>query len=214
MMKYSIVLADDHKLFLEGLVRLISQEADLQVRYYAHGGKYVVQYLDAHPDEPVDLVITDISMPDVDGVALTAHLKATRPEVKTLVVSMHMDAGIVDKLMANDVDGFLSKNADSAELLLAIRTILEGGQYFPQSVKQAYADSAFSKKKETLGLLTEREKSILKLIAEEYTTQEIADKLFLSKHTVESYRKTLFAKLNVRNLAGLTRYAIKLGISE
>ena len=213
-MKYNIVLADDHKLFLEGLVRLINQEEDLEVRYYAHGGKYIVQYLDNHPETHIDLVITDISMPDFDGVELNSHLKATRPEIRTLVVSMHIDAGTVDKLVQHDVDGYLSKNADSSEFLAAIRQILRGEKYFSPLVKQAYADSAFSKRKETLALLTEREKSILKLIAEEYTTQEIADKLFLSRHTVESYRKTLFAKLNVRNLAGLTRYAIKLGLSE
>lgn len=213
-MKYNIVLADDHRLFLEGLVRLIKLEDDLHVLYHAHGGKYVAQYVDSHPEETIHLVITDISMPDFDGIALNNHLKATRPEIRTLVVSMHMDVDMVDALVQHDVDGYLSKNADSAEFLTAIRTILRGEKYFSASVKQAYADSAFSRKKETLELLTEREKSILKLIAEEYTTQEIADKLFLSKHTVESYRKTLFAKLNVRNLAGLTRHAIRLGLVE
>jgi len=213
-MKYNIILADDHKLFLEGLVRLIKQEDDLHVLYHAHGGKYIAQYVDSHPDETIDLVITDISMPDFDGIALNNHLKGAHPEIKTLVVSMHMDAGMVDTLIQQDVDGYLSKNADSAEFLTAIRSILRGEKYFSESVKQAYADSVFNKKKDTLEMLTSREKEVLKLIAEEYTTQEIADKLFLSKHTVESYRKTLFVKLNVRNLAGLTKYAIKLGLIE
>ncbi|GGG93878.1 DNA-binding response regulator [Parapedobacter pyrenivorans] len=213
-MKHNIVLADDHRLFLEGLVRLIKQEEDLHVLYHAHGGKYILQYIESHPDAVIDLVITDISMPDLDGIALNKQLKAKHPEIKTLVVSMHMDTSMVDALVQYDVDGYLSKNANSAEFLQAIRSILGGEKYFSESVKQAYIDSAFNKKKETLEMLTEREKSILKLIAEEYTTQEIADKLFLSKHTIETYRKTLFAKLNVRNLAGLTKYAIKLGLAE
>ena len=211
-MKHNIILADDHKLFLEGLIGLIAQEKDLQVLYHAHNGKLVMNYLDQHPDEQVDLVITDISMPDVDGITLNNHIKEKRPEISTLVISMHTDNNMIDALIQNNVDGFLSKNADSGELLEAIRMILKGGKYFSEAVKQAYINSVFNKEKETLEMLTSREKDVLKLIAEEYTTQEIADKLFLSKHTIESYRKTLILKLKVRNLAGLTRYAVKLGL--
>lgn len=211
-MKHNIILADDHKLFLEGLIRLIAQEKDWQVLYHAHNGKLVMNYLDQHPEEQVDLIITDISMPDVDGITLNNHIKEKRPEISTLVISMHTDSNMIDALIQNHVDGFLSKNADSGELLEAIRMILKGGKYFSEAVKQAYTNSVFNKEKETLEMLTSREKDVLKLIAEEYTTQEIADKLFLSKHTIESYRKTLILKLKVRNLAGLTRYALKLGL--
>src|SRR5687768_7005476 len=171
-----------------------------------------MNYLDQHPDEQVDLVIIDISMPDVDGITLNNQIKEKRPEISTLVVSMHTDSNMIDALVQHDVDGFLSKNADSGELLEAIKTILRGGKYFSDAIKQGYLNSVFNKEKETLELLTSREKDVLKLIAEEYTTQEIADKLFLSKHTIESYRKTLILKLKVRNLAGLTRYAVKLGL--
>ncbi|WP_142687437.1 response regulator [Chitinophaga polysaccharea] len=211
-MKHNIILADDHKLFLEGLIRLITQDQELQVPYYAHNGKLVMNYLDQHPDEQVDLVITDISMPDMDGITLNNYIKEKRPEISTLVVSMHTDSNMIDALIQNNVDGFLSKNADSDELMEAVKTILKGGKYFSEAVKQEYLKSVFNKEKETLEMLTSREKDVLKLIAEEYTTQEIADKLFLSKHTIESYRKTLILKLKVRNLAGLTRYAVKLGL--
>ncbi|HEY8959317.1 response regulator transcription factor [Chitinophaga sp.] len=211
-MKHNIILADDHKLFLEGLTRLITQDRDLHVLYYAHNGKLVMNYLDQHPEEQVDLVITDISMPDMDGITLNNYIKEKRPEISTLVVSMHTDSNMIDTLIQNHVDGFLSKNADSDELMEAVKTILKGGKYFSETVKQEYLKSVFNKEKETLEMLTSREKDVLKLIAEEYTTQEIADKLFLSKHTIESYRKTLILKLKVRNLAGLTRYAVKLGL--
>lgn len=211
-MKHNIILADDHKLFLEGLIRLITQDTDLHVLYYAHNGKLVMNYLDQHPEEQVDLVITDISMPDMDGITLNNYIKEKRPEISTLVVSMHTDSNMIDTLIQNNVDGFLSKNADSDELLEAVKMILKGGKYFSEAVKQEYLKSVFNREKETLEMLTSREKDVLKLIAEEYTTQEIADKLFLSKHTIESYRKTLILKLKVRNLAGLTRYAVKLGL--
>jgi DNA-binding NarL/FixJ family response regulator len=211
-MKHNIILADDHKLFLEGVIRLIEKEENLHVLYYAHNGKLVMNYLDQHPEEQVDLVITDISMPDVDGITLNNYIKEKRPEISTLVVSMHTDNNMLDALIQNHVDGFLSKNADSDEFLKAIKMILKGEKYFSEAVKQGYINSVFYKEKETLEMLTSREKDVLKLIAEEYTTQEIADKLFLSKHTIESYRKTLILKLKVRNLAGLTRYAVKLGL--
>ncbi|SEW52905.1 response regulator [Chitinophaga arvensicola] len=211
-MKHNIILADDHKLFLEGLIRLIAQEKDLHVLYYAHNGQLIMNYLDQHPEEQVDLVITDISMPDMDGITLNNYIKEKRPEISTLVVSMHTDSNMIDTLVQHHVDGFLSKNADSEELLEAVKTILKGGKYFSEAVKQEYLRSVFNKEKETLEMLTSRERDVLKLIAEEYTTQEIADKLFLSKHTIESYRKTLILKLKVRNLAGLTRYAVKLGL--
>lgn len=211
-MKHNIILADDHKLFLEGLIRLIEQEDDLHVLYYAHNGQLITSYLDQHPEEQVDLVVTDISMPDMDGITLNNYIKEKRPEISTLVVSMHTDTSMIDALIQHNVDGFLSKNADSDELLTAIKMILKGEKYFSEAIKQEYLKSVFNKEKETLEMLTSREKDVLKLIAEEYTTQEIADKLFLSKHTIESYRKTLILKLKVRNLAGLTRYAVKLGL--
>lgn len=211
-MKHNIILADDHKLFLEGLVRLINKEDNLHVLHYAHTGKLIKNYIDNHKGETIDMVITDISMPDMDGIALNNHIKESRPEIKTLVVSMHTDNNMIDALIQNDVDGFLSKNADSDEFIKAIQVILKGEKYFSEAVKQAYLNSVFNKEKETIESLTTRERDVLKLIAEEYTTQEIADKLFLSKHTVESYRKNLILKLKVRNLAGLTKYAIKLGL--
>lgn len=213
-MKHKIILADDHKLFLEGLVQLLEKETTLHLLYYAHNGKLVMNYLNAHPELEVDLVITDIAMPETDGILLNRFIKETRPATKTMVVSMHTDTNMVDALVQNDVDGYLSKNAGADEFLKAIHTILKGEKYFSESVKQAYMNSVFRKEKDTMEMLSTREKEVLKLIAQEYTTQEIADKLYLSKHTIESYRKTLLSKLKVRNLAGLTRYAIKLGLLE
>ncbi len=213
-MKHNIILADDHKLFLEGLVQLLEKETTLHLLYYAHNGKLVMNYLNAHPELEVDLVITDIAMPETDGILLNRFIKETRPATKTMVVSMHTDTNMVDALVQNDVDGYLSKNAGADEFLKAIHTILKGEKYFSESVKQAYMNSVFRKEKDTMEMLSTREKEVLKLIAQEYTTQEIADKLYLSKHTIESYRKTLLSKLKVRNLAGLTRYAIKLGLLE
>ncbi|MCR9228456.1 MAG: response regulator transcription factor [Flavobacteriaceae bacterium] len=211
-MAYNIILVDDHKMFLEGLLNIFNNESTYTILLTASSGKDVVKYIKANPNQKIDIVVSDISMPGIDGIALHDNIKKERPEIKTLMVSMHTDAGMIDALIKSDVDGYLTKNATQSELLKAVKTILNGEKYFSQLVKQAFMENVFYKKKEATVMLTNREKEVLKLIAEEFTTQEIADKLFLSKHTIESYRKNLVSKLNVKNLAGLTKYAIKLGL--
>ncbi|MGC1516167.1 MAG: response regulator transcription factor, partial [Maribacter sp.] len=130
------------------------------------------------------------------------------------VVSMLHDSKSVQTLTKDNVDGYIPKNAEKDELLLAIETILKGEKYFSQSIKDVYLKGMFSNEQSIEESLSKREKEVLTLIAQEFTTQEIADQLFLSKHTIESYRKNLISKLDVRNLAGLTKYAIKLGLTE
>ncbi len=211
-MPYNLIIADDHKMFLDGLLSILSSKKDYRILMTANSGKNVVKYVTINATAQIDLIITDISMPEMDGITLNKLVKETNPNIKVLVVSMHTDTAMIDTLIKNDVDGYIPKNAEKEELLKAITTILKGEKYFSKSIKEAYMKSVFNKEKETLVALSDREKEVLRLIALENTTQEIADTLFLSKHTIESYRKNLISKLNVRNLAGLTKYAIKLGL--
>ncbi len=150
-------------------------------------------------------------MSEVDGIALNSWLKTNITNIKTLIVSMHTVPSIIDQLMYSDIDGYVPKNAKKEELLKAIKNILNGEKYFSKEITEIYLKNKFSKKRESEIKLTKREIEVITLIAEEYTTQEIADQLFLSKHTIESYRKNLISKLNVRNLAGLTKHALKKG---
>ncbi len=208
-MKYNLIIADDHKMFLDGLLSILNTEDDFNIVLTAKNGTNVVKYVEINPDENIDLFITDISMPDMDGITLNKNLKSKKSTYKTLVVSMHNDADMIDSLIENDVDGYVPKNAEKEELLKAIRTIIGGEKYFSKEIKDIYMENKFAKKKESEIKLTQREVDVITLIAQEFTTQEIADQLFLSKHTIESYRKNLIAKLDVRNLAGLTKYALK-----
>ena len=213
-MMYNLIIADDHKMFLDGLISILESENDLNIVLTAKSGVNVIKYIDINKDDKIDLVITDISMPDLDGIALNKMIKDKNPQIKTLVVSMHNESEKIDDLIENNVDGYVPKNAEKAELLTAIHTILKGEKYFSKQIKDIYLENKFAKQKEQEIKLTKREIEVITLIAEEYTTQEIADQLFLSKHTVESYRKNLIAKLNVRNLAGLTKYALKMKYIE
>lgn len=210
-MKHNLIIADDHKMFLDGLLSILNTESDYNILYTAKHGGEVKKYLSINAEEKIDLVITDVTMPEVDGIALNKWIKSTSNNIKTLVVSMHNTPEIIDDLIESDVDGYLQKNAKKEEFLKAIETILGGEKYFSREIKDIYLKSKFEKNKDSDIKLTKREVEVISLIAEEFTTQEIADKLFLSKHTIESYRKNLITKLNVRNLAGLTKYAIKKG---
>lgn len=208
-MKYNLIIVDDHKMFLDGILSILNTEKEYTIILTTTKGKEALKYMEINDDTRIDLVITDISMPELDGIALNKILKETYKNIKTLVVSMHNNIEMIDKLIENDVDGYVPKNAEKNEFLKAIKLILEGEKYFSKEIKDIYFENKFSKKKEQEIKLTNREIDVITLIAEEFTTQEIADKLFLSKHTIESYRKNLISKLGVRNLAGLTKYALK-----
>ncbi|BDD12837.1 DNA-binding response regulator (plasmid) [Fulvitalea axinellae] len=208
--KVKIVIADDHKMFLDGLVSML--EKDFEIEHTAKNGQNALSYLRANPEINVDVLISDITMPELDGMALNKVVKKEFPETRTLMVSMHRDPDMIKGLIEDGVDGFVPKNAEKAELLRAVKSIMGGEKYFSREVQEAYMKSVFDARNSPEVSLTKREEEVLALIAQEYTTQEIADKLFLSKHTIESYRKNLIAKLEVRNLAGLTKVAIKRGL--
>jgi DNA-binding NarL/FixJ family response regulator len=213
-MTHNLIIADDHKMFVDGLLSILKEAPELSVTITAKNGAQVVKYLDINGVDDLHLLITDLTMPEMDGIELNKIVKEKYPSLKTLVVSMHIDGDMVDKLIRNNVDGYVPKNAEKDELLTAIRTIIGGEKYFSAEIKRAYTDAMFENKKKKEVSLTNREKEVLKLIAEENTTQEIADILFLSKHTIESYRKNLISKLQVKNLAGLTKHAIKIGLVD
>jgi DNA-binding NarL/FixJ family response regulator len=211
---FSIIIADDHSMFLDGLTSILAEEKSINIILTAKTGTQVLKYLRINTDEKIDLVITDINMPEMDGVELNAAIKEEFPQIKTLIVSMLEDAKKIKILTEANANGYISKNAEKAELLKAIKSILEGQNYFSPRIKQILMEAMFSAKSEPEISLSKRETEVLKLIAQEFTTQEIADQLFLSKHTIESYRKNLISKLGVRNLAGLTRYAVEKGMLE
>jgi len=215
MNNYRLIIADDHKMFLDGLSSILSLRKEYEIILTADRGHKVSKYLDINNEnEPIDLVITDVNMPDYSGIDLNKHIKEKHPKVKTLVVSMLHDANTIQTLTKDNVDGYVPKNAEKEELLTAIKTILGGNKYFSQYIKDVYLKSMYDNENAVEASLSKREKEVLKLIAQEYTTPEIAEQLFLSKHTIESYRKNLISKLEVRNLAGLTKYAIKLGLLD
>ncbi len=213
MEKIRIVIADDHKMFLDGLCSLLEDEENLEIVDTAKNGNGVLQILS---NTKIDLVITDISMPEMNGIALNNEIKKKHTQVKTLVLSMHKQSDLIAKLIKNGANGYLLKNADKKELLQAINSIMRGENYFSPEVKEAYMQSMFSPKatRKAEAKLSRREKEVITLIAQEMTTNEIAEKLFISQHTVETHRKNILRKLDARNTAGLVKYAIQQGLVQ
>ena len=208
-----IVLADDHPLFLDGLAFLLEDVPDIKIAGTAADGKEALKVLS---ENDVDILVTDIQMPGMDGAQLSEQIRRSHPQVKILVLSMHTDKGNISYLIHQGASGYLFKNSEQEVILEAIRTLADGGTYFPDDVKvNLFEPTDHSKDKEIyilLSKLSDREKEVLRLIAEEYTTQEIADKLYLSYRTVESHRQNLLRKLDVRNSVGLVKQAVKLGL--
>jgi two-component system nitrate/nitrite response regulator NarL len=208
-----IVIADDHLMFLEGISALLKDIPEIHVVAVALSGK---QVMDIVRTEFIDIVVSDISMPEMDGIELTKLLKKSNPAIKILILSTHNDSKMIVNLMQSEVDGYILKNAEKDELVQALFSIAEGEKYFSEEVKKEYMDSFFAaaKKKELQTKLSRREIEILKNIAMELTAQEIADKLFISQNTVNTHRKNLLNKLHAKNTAGLVKYAMQHGLLD
>ncbi|MEO0776852.1 MAG: response regulator transcription factor [Bacteroidota bacterium] len=208
-----IVITDDHEVLIDGLIALLAPEADLQVVGKALNGRDLLELL-AH--KPVDLVIMDIDMPEMDGVVATQKLKEQFPHIKVLVLTMYSKPDFIKNLMRSGVDGYMLKYASKRDLVRAIRSVAENEFFYTPEIAQEVMQSlrSDSTTTEETPVLSEREKEIIRLVAQEYTSREIAEQLYLSYHTVERHRKNILAKLGVKNVAGLVRYALKNGLVD
>ncbi|HPG08437.1 MAG TPA: response regulator transcription factor [Saprospiraceae bacterium] len=205
-----ILIADDHKIFRDGLVSLLAQEPDLQVVGQASSGQEVINQCENLP--ACDLVILDIHMPGMPGEAICKWIKEKYPKLPVLVLSMHDESTYILKMLEAGASGYLLKEAGATELLQAIRTVSRGDTYYSQHVSQTILHQLIRGKTQSSperSPLTKREIEVLRLIAEEYSNQEIADKLFISIRTVDTHRTNILEKLDLKNTAGLVRYAMK-----
>ena len=195
-----IVITDDHEVLIDGLIALLAPEADLQVVGKALNGRDLLELL-AH--KPVDLVIMDIDMPEMDGVVATQKLKEQFPHIKVLVLTMYSKPDFIKNLMRSGVDGYMLKYASKRDLVRAIRSVAENEFFYTPEIAQEVMQSlrSDSTTTEETPVLSEREKEIIRLVAQEYTSREIAEQLYLSYHTVERHRKNILANLGVKNVA-------------
>ena len=212
-----IIITDDHQLILDGLRSIITGESDLHLLAEANNGQQALALCESL--QP-DMVMMDIDMPVMNGLEATIQIKKKFPSIRIMVLTMHDEAALIKRIMEVGADGYMLKNADQQELVSAIRKIAAGEKHFSEKVLQALKDgktdsSQFSLRPTDsvlLSTLTEREVEILRLLAEGLSNKEIGAKIFISHRTVDTHRTNLMKKLDVHNVAGLIRFAIRNGL--
>lgn len=208
-----IAIADDHQMVLDGLQLIISQESSLQMIGTAHNGQEI---LDLLAKEKVEVLLLDINMPIMNGIDTMKIVGKKYPNLAVLGLSMLDDTIVIKKLVKYGARGFLLKNSGKDKIIEAINEIHEGRKYFDKAIinKLLENDNTKSVGTSLFPKLSRREKEILNLIIQEHTTQEIADKLFISFGTVETHRRNIINKLGVRNTAGMVRVALEYQLLE
>ncbi len=206
--KCKLILVDDHQMFLDGLDSILSSHAEFQIVATAKDGWQALIEIEQH--QP-DVVLTDLNMPEMDGLELVKRTKEKFPEIKILVLSMMKDKETVSNIMEVEAEGFILKDSNKADLIKAINAVHQGGTYYSNEIMNIMLSKYQKriKQDEARHSLTTRELEILKLIGQELTSEKIADKLFISSRTVETHRKNMLAKTNSTTLIGLLKYAIR-----
>ncbi|MBK9401187.1 MAG: response regulator transcription factor [Bacteroidetes bacterium] len=208
----NLLIADDHPLFRQGLKTALSDCSFINEIYEANNGQEVLQLCDV---KAIDLVLLDIHMPVLNGIECATQLLQKKPDIKIIAITSFEDKWHIELMLDIGAKGYLLKSVTKPELELSISSVMDGKMFFsPELVgKMLYRSAEFMHKEPGLDIseLHEREKVIIKLIYEEYSSQEIADKLNISENTVKTYRKSLFAKTGSKNVVGLMKYALKQG---
>lgn len=203
----NILIADDHQLLIDGIKATLAGIEDLIIVAEVYNGYQVIEKLDS--GLPVDIILMDINMPKLDGLSCTKIVHKNYPEVRIIALSQYDEKRFVKQMVKNGASGYLLKDSGKDVLVKAIRTVHSGESYFCERLSLGLINQEL-KMEDTKSLfpkLTEREIEILRLIGKELSSQEIADKLFISFHTVESHRANLMSKAGVKNTAGLIRWA-------
>ncbi|MBS1940402.1 MAG: response regulator transcription factor [Bacteroidetes bacterium] len=207
----SIVIADDQAIILDGLSALLGSDPEVRIVGRASNGAEAVEK--AKELKP-DVVLMDISMPEMDGIEATKALHKCCSGVRVLVLSMYDHPDLVREIFESGASGYILKNVPKEELSLALRMVVAGEQYIGQQVKHMLAkDDRFRDRAGGIGqtVLSKREREVVQLICMEFNTQEIAEKLFISAQTVDTHRKNIMSKLDVKNAAGVVKYAMERG---
>ena len=210
---FNILIADDHQMMIDGIKNLLVNETDFKIIDEANNGQIAYEKISANP-ESFHLLITDISMPLLSGTQLCRMIKDKFPHIQVLILSMYNNTTAVKEAILAEADGYILKNAGQAVLMKALHRISDGGTYFAEDIVPIIYNQYNRQKIQDMQLkeLTEREKQVLSLIIKEYTSEEIAQKLFISKKTVDNHRQHLLEKTNCKSTVGLVKFAVKLGL--
>ena len=206
-------MVDDHKIVRDGIKLMLEPQAGIDVIAEAEKGEDVVSMLET---EAVDVVVMDINMPGINGIATTKLVKEKYPAIKVLALTMSSDDSHIRQMVQAGASGYIMKSAGRDELTRAIHEVMDGKHYFSdQATQSIMMDLVKNKGKSSVPdpiHITERELEVLQMIVKEHTNQEIAEKLYISPRTVDAHRRNLLQKTGARNTAGLVKYAFQHGL--
>ena len=211
-MSIKILIADDHQLFREGLINLLSDSSEIEVIAQAEDGKETI--IKAKKFNP-DIVIMDIGMPIMNGVEATEILKKELPDIKVIAISMHSDKHFIKGMLEAGASGYLLKSCTYDQLIEAINAVYSGKKYLSNKITEVIIHDYLGKEEEIPNndpKLSERESEILKLFAEGKTSREISELLFVSVKTVGTHKQHILEKLELKTTTDLVKYALKKGI--
>ena len=214
--KVRIVLAEDHTILREGLRALLTADPDFEIIGEAADGREAVRFVEK---QVPDLILMDLSMPRMTGMDAIREIKKRYPQTKIIALTVHKTEEYLRTTLQAGADGYVLKDATHEELMMAVESVLKGKTYLSPGVSRRVIEGYLEGKESqmppsTLGLLSQREREVLKLIAEGYKNKEIATDLCISLKTVEKHRANLMKKLDLHNAAALTAYAIEQGLVE
>jgi DNA-binding NarL/FixJ family response regulator len=212
----TVLLADDHRIFRKGLKALLSDKAHIQVLAEADNGDEALKKAIQHKPR---LVIMDIGMPKMDGIEATRQIRERLPNTEVVILSMHAKKAYIDQVLKAGAKGYVLKDSDEDNLIAAINTVHNGGYYLDSPIADQVLSGYFGGKtkrelQEQSDPLSEREKEVLRLLAEGHSNQEVADILCISRKTVENHRANIVRKTGVQGQVGLTRYAARIGLID
>ena len=212
-MTIRILLADDHKIVFDSLRSLLDRQPDMQVVGGAEDGRLAVAQV--HELKP-DVVIMDVTMPNLNGIEATRQITSQYPEIKVIALSMHSDKQFVTGILSAGASGYLTKNCSFDELVKAVRLVAENKKYLCPDVTGIVIEESLAGLSDatssSLDLLSMREREIMQLLAEGKTIKQIADQLFLSIKTIYTHRNQIMKKLQIKNMAELTKLALRDGL--
>ncbi len=202
-----VLIVEDHPIVSDSLSHLINDAFENVICIHAATGNKGLSYLNSNH---FDIVLLDINLPDISGIEFCLQAKTRLPDIKILVVTSLAQRHVIDKAIQSGVLGFVLKTSDIRDITEGIRQVMDGNSYFGLGVKELMEGRSVSGSSEPV--ITRRENEILRLIADGFTNQEIADKLFIGNSTVDSHRKNLLLKFNAKNTASLVKTAIEKGL--
>lgn len=210
MGKIKLFILDDHQMLIDGIKALLKNEPAYTIIGEASSG--IIAFDLIKKSQP-DIILSDISMPEMSGVEFTRELKKLHPHIKVLALSMFGEKSTISEMLDAGASGYILKNTGKDELINALQKIASGGMFFSDEVSaemmKAFSERGQKKEEESKVYFTDREKEIIQLIAKEYSNAQIGEMLFISERTVETHRKNIFRKANTKSAVGLIKFAFE-----